>query len=806
MEAKAFEDSKAASTQQDVLSEPSGFFHTYIAKWQARTHRGREITLDIAMGVLGFLFGRTSVVFGGIPLGIGLFCASKKRVIPTLIGLGIGMATLGMAGWVYGLALAVALGLRLLCSQPGQSRKFLPDCRGFLQELPELRIAVACLVGLMISGYQLFVGGFNTASLLFSATMTILSPLSCWLFSLCLDHLPSFEVMWGIEPFEKGSKLNSLSWKVGGLALLAGGCFSLANTSLFGLSIGISLCVLATLYVARRMGALYGLLTGGICGLVLTPLYAPSFALLGMIVGVLWPVGSFFALGLGVAAGTVWASFIGGLAGFLATFPEICIITVLFWPVLVQMNRGKTASPDTTAPKTPEQYSQLLSTHSEAETSRAMLALSGALESLTKLYVAYKESTKVPDKEKYMSLCEMACTPHCQGCKAYVSCREDEKGPGQAFLAQATDRLSRHEPLDDSFIPDDLRRICGNPEALAEDIRIAASQYREDVGTDSPLPALEYDVAAALLREAVKREKALAKEDVKLTAEVAKILRSYGCHVGAVSVKGQKKKKVSIAAFEKRPSPAAMPQLIGEIEQACGCKFGEETASICDGVDISELTAIRKYTTETAVVMRSAKAGDISGDMVRFFDGADDTFCAVLSDGMGTGAGAAAVASLCGGFLEKLLEAGCSKSTAIKILNHLVRQGCSGSGSTLDLAEIDLLHGDAVFLKAGAAPSYIKRGRQIFRIRSKTIPLGLLANPDTEKTRFRLEEGDVLIMTSDGVSQVPEDSPWLTTMLSAEWGEDSLQDVATKILSAAMETGGRADDMTVALIKIKAAG
>ena len=214
---------------------------------------------------------------------------------------------------------------------------------------------------------------------------------------------------------------------------------------------------------------------------------------------------------------------------------------------------------------------------------------------------------------------------------------------------------------------------------------------------------------------------------------------------------------------------------------------------------------MRKFSADTAVVMRSAKAGEISGDMVRFFDGADDTFCALLSDGMGTGKSAAAVAGLCGGFLEKLLEAGCSKTTAIKIINHLMRQGCSGSGSTMDLAEIDLIHGDAVFLKAGAAPSYIKRGKQIFRIRSKTIPLGLLATPDTEKTKFRLEEGDVLIMTSDGVCQVPEDAPWLTTMLAADWGEASLQDVAAKILSAAMETSGRADDMTVALVKIKSA-
>ena len=60
----------------------------------------------------------------------------------------------------------------------------------------------------------------------------------------------------------------------------------------------------------------------------------------------------------------------------------------------------------------------------------------------------------------------------------------------------------------------------------------------------------------------------------------------------------------------------------------------------------------------------------------------------------------------------------------------------------------------------------------------------------------------MVILLSDGISQMPEESPALCALLSADWGEQSLQESAGRILSAAISEGERADDMTVALIKI----
>jgi stage II sporulation protein E len=156
-------------------------------------------------------------------------------------------------------------------------------------------------------------------------------------------------------------------------------------------------------------------------------------------------------------------------------------------------------------------------------------------------------------------------------------------------------------------------------------------------------------------------------------------------------------------------------------------------------------------------------------------------------------------------FLEKMLGAGNSKTTALKLLNNLVRTGGEESSATVDLLELDLLSGRATFIKSGAAPSYVKRGSNLFRIRSKTVPLGLMRTLDAEKIRFDAEPGDIIIMLSDGISQSSEDAPWLMELLAGEWEED-MDAMAQRIVTIASKTKDRCDDLSVALVRVREIG
>ena len=155
-----------------------------------------------------------------------------------------------------------------------------------------------------------------------------------------------------------------------------------------------------------------------------------------------------------------------------------------------------------------------------------------------------------------------------------------------------------------------------------------------------------------------------------------------------------------------------------------------------------------------------------------------------------------------------------------------------GSSATVDLCEIDMITGDARFVKCGAAASYLVRGEQLFRIASGTVPLGILREVSAEETTVSLVSGDLLLFFSDGVCGENEDSAWIAETVRAAQkdyearrhrqqirktvldNEDPAHTAAQELPSpmdalaralgeAAVQRIGRRDDMTVAVLEVK---
>ena len=152
-------------------------------------------------------------------------------------------------------------------------------------------------------------------------------------------------------------------------------------------------------------------------------------------------------------------------------------------------------------------------------------------------------------------------------------------------------------------------------------------------------------------------------------------------------------------------------------------------------------------------------------------------------------------------FMKSALSAGADKQTLMHILNHTIKAQREECSATVDLFEIDMLTGEAIFMKSGAAPSYVKRDSSIFRIRSQTAPIGLMKTIDCEKTKVEIKPGDHIIMLSDGVAESSEDAPWLLLLLGGQ-ADKNLQSYADWILSEAIKNNGPRDDMSVAVIRI----
>ncbi|MBR3807016.1 MAG: SpoIIE family protein phosphatase [Lachnospiraceae bacterium] len=143
---------------------------------------------------------------------------------------------------------------------------------------------------------------------------------------------------------------------------------------------------------------------------------------------------------------------------------------------------------------------------------------------------------------------------------------------------------------------------------------------------------------------------------------------------------------------------------------------------------------------------------EISGDSILVSEAVDGHMYFLMADGVGSGREASLRSEKVLDFMEKFLAAGYSKEHAIQILNGLILQdGQESAMSTLDVCDMNLYKGVCEFSKIGAAASYHKRDYLVEKIWIENLPLGAFGTMDLDVARRRLDEGDYIIMLTDGI-------------------------------------------------------
>ena len=171
---------------------------------------------------------------------------------------------------------------------------------------------------------------------------------------------------------------------------------------------------------------------------------------------------------------------------------------------------------------------------------------------------------------------------------------------------------------------------------------------------------------------------------------------------------------------------------------------------------------------------------------------------------MGSGDEAAKDSAQVVAILEKFLRSGADGAAAMKVLNSalLLRSGEDWGFATVDLMCIDLFSGETCFYKYGAAPSYVRSGRTVRRIKGETLAAGLSLGggnaPDV--VRMKLQPGSTAIIASDGVIADGEDE-WVKNILLR--GGDDMKSLAKSTLREAEQLYGSGDDMTVVTVRVE---
>ena len=205
---------------------------------------------------------------------------------------------------------------------------------------------------------------------------------------------------------------------------------------------------------------------------------------------------------------------------------------------------------------------------------------------------------------------------------------------------------------------------------------------------------------------------------------------------------------------------------------------------------------------------RIAKSGEqVSGDNYSFLElQGQGELLMVLTDGMGSGEIAYRDSGNLIESLEYLMEAGFEKKSAFRLLNTLFVINYEGeSFATLDMTAINLHTGQCEIMKNGAATTFVKHRDRVETIVSSALPVGVDMEAEPDVTTVELEDGDMVIMVSDGVldgfyerNMMDGSQDDMSTFIE-ELACQNPNDVANQILMNALARSTReaTDDMSV---------
>ncbi|HHZ19181.1 MAG TPA: SpoIIE family protein phosphatase [Firmicutes bacterium] len=233
------------------------------------------------------------------------------------------------------------------------------------------------------------------------------------------------------------------------------------------------------------------------------------------------------------------------------------------------------------------------------------------------------------------------------------------------------------------------------------------------------------------------------------------------------------------------------------------CLYGDGSCSFVLG-------PAKRYEIRSAVCKKPRQGNLTSGDTHSLLELQDGYFVAILSDGMGVGPKAAQASGTTVTVMEELLRAGLNKEFVVQMVNSvLLLRNQEETFATVDVCLINLYSAQAEFLKIGAAPTYIKRDKEVKMLCSTSLPVGILNKVDAETSKYQLLPGDLVVMLTDGIleskpAQEPEGDWVLQTLAKVDvTGPDALGQYLLECAAGA-GGGGARDDMTVVVLQVEA--
>ncbi len=242
--------------------------------------------------------------------------------------------------------------------------------------------------------------------------------------------------------------------------------------------------------------------------------------------------------------------------------------------------------------------------------------------------------------------------------------------------------------------------------------------------------------------------------------------------------------------------------LAKEISKLCGRCFDTPVITEIGTRRRIVLNEVPAFDVEVGVFQHIFGNGKLCGDCVNCFSSGFGDFVALISDGMGTGGRAAVDSNMTVSIMTKLLKAGLSEDSALKVVNSaLMVKSEDESLATVDLARVDLFTGRVTFNKAGAPFSYVKKNGSLLRKNAPSLPVGILGDISFSEESVKLSGGDLIVMISDGA--ICNDDKWLEELIR-KFSDEKCSDLAKAVVNETLNrrNDGHDDDITAVVIRL----
>ena len=570
-----------------------------------------------------------------------------------------------------------------------------------------------------------------------------------------------------------------------------------------------------------------GALTGLLCGIALgDSAGAVILGLCGLVSGLFFSHSKALAIIAGFVSASSYSIYLTGMDSITRYIPNIIAGFALYLParavyLKILANSEKQLEPGEKPP--PIWDKGLLITELPAG---KLSTISEAFGSLSVIFNEFAERIKLPAPTEIKMMVKASFDLACTDCSAAEECRL-ARVDKSATARKCADFIKHSKRLEADCIPRVYLEECIKIDWIRTRINELYSTRLEEnsEGSKTDIFAANFDSISKLLQNSIKA----GRDDIAFQRDISQRiytrLENMGIECDNVIVIGERRKMVYIFGIKMINFAGSIQDIAQMLEKICGTRFGEPEYILRDNYVIMKIISCNKFrlysvqASKSASELRAAeqfpvkssqisKLNSINGDSISVFDG-NDGFCyGLISDGMGSGRNAALSSRLTALMMEKLLSAGNQKDLTLEMLNSLLlakneekNEECFAS---VDLFEADLITGTASFIKAGAAPSFIIRDGRLFKIQSSTVPAGIIHGINSEQTKFELENGDYILMLSDGIISTFEEGGWLFEMLERHNLNDP-QKLLNNILDEASKRSSRKDDMSILFMRVASA-